>query len=93
MHVFCGCLCMKHTDVHLSVSVFVSVLVTHSLYLAGTQVVEDGEVVSERSPGLSLSDVELGRALARCPLWLFLRQPPGCPGINGYFPATELSGL
>lgn len=50
----CGRLCMKHVCVYLHVhvlSVFVPVLLTHSLHLARTQIVEDGEIVSGRSPG------------------------------------------
>lgn len=87
MHEACVCVCL-HMHVYMSVFVFV----TLSLHLARTQIVEDGERVSERSPGLPLSGLGLGRALARCLLWLFMGQAPGCLGINSYFPTPELSG-
>lgn len=49
----CGRLCMKYVCVSACacISVLVSVLLTHSLRLARTQIVEDGERASGRSPG------------------------------------------
>ena len=76
---------------HICMSVCVSALLTHFLHLARAQIVEDGKIVSGRSTGLPLSGLELGRALARCPLWLFLGQAAGCLGINSHFPTPGLS--
>lgn len=80
-----------HLHVHVYISVFVSLLLSHSLHLARTQIVEDGERVSGRSPGLPLSGLELGRALARCPFWLFSGWAPCFLGINSHFQIPELS--
>lgn len=88
-----ACVCMHVClHMHICMSVCLFTLLTLFFHLARTQIVEDGKTVSGRSPGLPLPGLELGRALARSPPWLFLGQAPGCQGIHSHFPTPGLSG-
>lgn len=94
----CACLSvwvsMHEVCISTRLCVYVSLCVcfAHSLHLTRAQIIEDGKTVSGKSPGLPPSDLEPGRALARCPRWLFLGQAPGCLGIYNHFPTPGLSG-
>lgn len=74
------------------ISVLVSVLLTHSLHLARTQIVEDGERASGRSPGPVPFWPRTGEGFGKIATLPVPGAGARLPEHLSHFPTPELSG-